>query len=162
MVRPISGVAAGGNYLPQPIQKEPPNKRPLQISSDLHSLISKMAADRNQSLEQVTSNAVIKQAKAALPTITDPERQYSYSQSIRKAEEEIKLRYHCERTRRSIQMRRINDERRKKNNAPVASHPSASQPQHPYTNNQYGYPVEYRYGFAVPKPPQSSCSTYFH
>lgn len=113
MVRTISGMASGGNYLPQPIRKEPPIKRPLQISSDLHFLISIMAADRSQSLEQVVSTSVIKQAKAALPTITDPERQYSYSQSIHRTEEEIKLRYHGEKTRRSIQMRKINDARRR-------------------------------------------------
>lgn len=133
MVRPISGVAAGGNCLPQPARKEPPVKRPLQISSDLHSLISKMAVDRNQSLEQIVSISVIRQAKASLPAITNPERRYSYSQSIHKAEEEIKLRYHGEKTRRSIQMRRINDERRKKSSAST-----------------------------IPKPPHSSCSAFFH
>jgi hypothetical protein len=117
-----------------------------------------MAADRNQSLEQVVSAAVIKQAKSALPTITNPERQFSYSQSIRRTEDEIKLRYHGEKTRRSIQMRRINDERRKKNGAPAAPS-SPGRPQRPISN-PYGYPVEYRYGFAVPKPPPSSYPTY--
>ena len=117
-----------------------------------------MAADRGQSLEQVVSAAVIKQAKSALPTITNPERQYGYSQSIRKAEDEIKLRYHGEKTRRSIQMRRINDERRKKNGAPAAPN-SPGRPQRPISS-PYGYPVEYRYGFAVPKPPPSSYPTY--
>lgn len=162
MVCSITGVATGRTMPPQSAPKTPPKKCPLQVSSDLHSLISKMAADRNQSLEQVVSTSVIKQAKAALPTITDPERQYSYSQSIHRAEEEIKLRYHGEKTRRSIQMRRINDERRKKSGAPATPHSSASKPQRPYTNNPYGYPVEYRYGFAVPKPPPSSYPTYFH
>ena len=104
--------------------------------------------------------AVIKQAKTALPTISNPERQFSYSQSIRRAEDEIKLRYHGEKTRRSIQMRKINDERRKKNGAPAAP-ASPGRPTYRPTSNPYGYPVEYRYGFAVPKPPPSSYPTYF-
>ena len=160
MVCPIKGVGAGRNFAPPTAPKSPPKKRPLQISEDLHSLVSMIAADRNQSLEQIVSTSVIKQAKAALPTIANPERQYSYSQSIRRAEEEIKLRYHGEKTRRSIQMRRINDERRKKNGAPAAPH-SSGRPPYPVSNT-YGYPVEYRYGFAVPKPPPSSYPTYFH
>lgn len=158
MVCPIKGVGAGRNFAPPSPPKDPPKKRPLQISEELHSLVSMMAADRNQSLEQVVSAAVIKQAKSALPTIPNPERQFSYSQSIRRTEDEIKLRYHGEKTRRSIQMRRINDERRKKNGAPAAPS-SPGCPQRPISN-PYGYPVEYRYGFAVPKPPPSSYPTY--
>lgn len=159
MVCPIKGVGAGRNFTPPTTPKTPPKKRPLQISEDLHSLVSMMATDRNQSLEQIVSMSVIKQAKAALPTVANPERQFSYSRAIRKAEEEIRLRYHGEKTRRSIQMRRINDERRKKNGAPAAPHSPASRPYRP-VSNQYGYPVEYRYGFAIPKPPPSSYPTY--
>lgn len=159
MVCSIKGVGAGRNFAPPSPQKDPPKKRPIQISEELHSLVSMMAADRGQSLEQVVSAAVTKQAKAALPTISNPERQYDYSQSIRKAEDEIKLRYHGEKTRRSIQMRRINDERRKKNGAPAAP-ASPGRPIYRPTSNPYGYPVEYRYGFAVPKPPPSSYPTY--
>lgn len=158
MVCPIKGVGAGKNFAPPSPPKDPPKKRPLQISEELHSLVSMMAADRNQSLEQVVSAAVIKQAKSALPTISNPERQFSYSQSIRRTEDEIKLRYHGEKTRRSIQMRRINDERRKKNAAPAAPS-SPGRPRRPISN-PYGYPVEYHYGFAVPKPPPSSYPTY--
>ena len=155
MVCPINGVGAGRNFAPPSPPKDPPKKRPLQISEELHSLVSMMATDKNQSLEQVVSAAVIKQAKSALPTISNPERQFSYSQSIRRTEDEIKLRYHGEKTRRSIQMRRINDERRRKNAAPS----SLGRPQRPISN-PYAYPVEYRYGFAVPKPPPSSYPTY--
>ena len=161
MVCSIKGVGAGRNFAPPSLQKDPPKKRPLQISEELHSLVSMMAADRGQSLEQVVSAAVTKQAKSALPTISNPERQYSYSQSIRRAEDEIKLRYHGEKTRRSIQMRRINDERRRRNGAPAA-HTAPGRPVYRPTSNPYGYPVEYRYGFAVPKPPPSSYPTYFH
>ena len=159
MVCPINGVGAGRNFAPPSPPKDPPKKRPLQISEGLHSLVSMMAADRDQSLEQVVSAAVIKQAKAALPTISNPERQFSYSQSIRRAEDEIKLRYHGEKTRRSIQMRRINDERRK-NRATQTPHTPPGRPIYRPTSNPYGYPVEYRYGFAVPKPPPSSYPTY--
>ena len=161
MVCPIIGVGAGKNFAPPSPQKDPPRKRPLQISEDLHSLVSMIATDRNQSLEQVVSAAVIKQAKSALPTISNPERQYSYSQSIRRTEDEIKLRYHGEKTRRSIQMRRINDERRKKNGAPAPTRSASPHTMSP-TSHPYGYPVEYRYGFAIPKPPPSSYPTYFH
>ncbi len=158
MVCPINGVGARRNFAPPTPPKDPPKKRPIQISEDLHSLVSMMAIDRNQSLEQIVSAAVIKQAKTALPTVSNPERQFSYSQSIRKAEEEIKLRYHGEKTRRSIQMRQINDERRKNR----ATQPRSGRLLNTPTNNACGYPVEYRYGFAVPKPPSSSYPTYFH
>lgn len=161
MVCPITGVGAGKKFAPSSPPKDPPKKRPLQISEELHSLVSMMAADRNLSLEQVVSAAVTKQAKLALPAITNPERQYSYSKSIHRAEDEIKLRYHGEKTRRSIQMRKINDERRRKNGAPAAP-TLPGRPVYKPTNNPYGYPVEYRYGFAVPKPPSSSYPTYFH
>ena len=158
MVRPIAGAGAG-NYSAQPApHKEPPKKRPLQISEELHSLVAQMAIDRNQSLEQIVTFAVIKQANAA--PLPDGEHQILYRQLIRKAEDEIKLRYHTERSRRSIQMRRINAERRKKNGTPAAPHSPAS-PLHRPISDQYGYPVEYRYGFAIPKPPPSSYPTYY-
>ena len=112
MVRPILGVAAGGNFAPQLPRKEPPKKRPLQISEELHSLISMLATDRNQSLEQVVAFAVIRQAKAA-PISADGEHQNKYRRAIYSAEEEIKQRYHIERSRRSMHMRRINAERRR-------------------------------------------------
>lgn len=158
MVRSIKGAGAGINFTPPIAHKTPPKKRPLQISEELHSLVAQMAVDRNQSLEQIVAFAVIKQANAA--PLPDGERQILYRQLTRKAEDEIKLRYHTERSRRSIQMRRINAERRRKNSSSAAQHPTVSPPRHP-VSNQYGYPVEYRYGFAVPKPPQSSFPTYY-
>lgn len=157
MVRPISGVAAGGNFAPQPPRKEPPKKRPLQISEELHLLVSMLASDRGQSMEQVVSSAVTKMAKTA-PVPSDGERQIQYRRAIYNAEEEIKLRYHSERSRRSVQMRRINAERRKNRATPTPDTPQRPTP----ISNPYGYPVEYRYGFAVPKPPPSSYPTYFH
>lgn len=159
MVRPIAGAGVGQNYTPQIAPKTPPKKRPLQISKDLHSLVAQMAEDRNQSLEQIVAFAVIKQAKIA-PLPPDGERQVLYRQLIRNAENEIKLRYHSEQSRRSMQMRQINAKRRK--NRAAAPQPSASRPQYKPASNQYGYSVEYRYGFAVPKPPPSSYPTYFH
>ena len=152
-------VAAGEKTPQQITRKTPPKKRPLQISEELHSLVSLMAADRNLSLEQVVASAVIKQAKSA-PTPPDGERQILYRQSIRNAEEEIKIRYHTERSRRSIQMRKINAERRKSRAAAPTPLRSASHPQSYRPINSQGYPVEYRYGFAVPKPPPSSYPTY--
>ena len=116
-----------------------------------------LATDRNQSLEQVVAFAVIRQAKAA-PIPSDGERQIQYRRAIYNAEEEIKLRYHSERSRRSVQMRRINAERRKNRATPTPDTPQRPTP----ISNPYGYPVEYRYGFAVPKPPPSSYPTYFH
>ena len=158
MVRPIAGAGAG-NYSAQPApHKEPPKKHPIQISEELHSLVTQMAIDRNQSLEQIVTFAVIKQA--IVTPLPDGERQILYRQLIHEAEDEIKLRYHTERSRRSLQMRRINAERRKKSGSPAAPHSSASPIRRPI-NNQYGYPVEYRYGFAIPKPPPSSYPTYY-
>lgn len=160
MVRPITGAGVGNNFAPPTSPKDPPKKRPLQISEELHALVSQLATDRNQSLEQIVAFAVIKQAKAA-PLPPDGERQILYRQLIRQAEDEIKLRYHRECSRRSAQMRRINAERRKNNGAPAPTR-SASPHTMSHTSHPYGYPVEYRYGFAIPKPPPSSYPTYFH
>ena len=142
-------------------KKEPPKKRPLQISEELHSLVTMMAADRNLSLEQVVAKAVIKEAKAALDT-PDGEKQRRYFIAIKATEDEIRQRYIGARSRCSAQMRRINDQKRKKSAAPI----SPSSPVSPTSRfrpvNAQGYPVEYRYGFAVPKPPPSSYPTYYH
>ena len=92
-------------------KKEPPKKRPLQISEELHGLISLLAKDNNQSLEQVVAGAVIQRAKSALNT-PDNDRQRAYYERIRRTEQEIRQRYHGEQSRRSAQMRKINNERR--------------------------------------------------
>ena len=140
-------------------KKESPKKRPLQISENLHSLVTMMAADKNLSLEQVVSKAVIKEARAALDT-PDSEKQRRYFIAIKATEDEIKQRYIGEQSRRSAQMRRINAQRRKKSAAPISpSSPVSPTPRFRPVNAQ-GYPVEYRYGFAVPKPTPSSYPTY--
>ena len=137
-------------------KNEPPKKRPLQISGELHSLVTMMATDRNLSLEQVVSKAVIKEAKTALDT-PDGEKQRRYYAAIKSTENEIKQRYIGAQSKRSAQMRRINDQKRKKFAAPTSS--ANPTPRFSPINSQ-GYPVEYRYGFAIPKPPPSSYPTY--
>ena len=154
-------------------KKSPPKpKHPLQVSEEIHSLVSQIAKDRNLSLEQVVGKAVIKEAKAALDT-PDGDKQRLYFSLARNAEQELRERYVGEKSRRSAQMRRINDQRRKKSAAPHFSS-SHSTPTAPHSFSSYtpqsrrphpvspysGYPVEYRYGFAVPKPPPSSYPTY--
>lgn len=141
-------------------KKEPPKKRPLQVSENLHSLVTMMATDRNLSLEQVVSKAVIKEAKAALDT-PDSGKQRRYFIAIKATEDEIRQRYIGARSRRSAQMRRINDQKRKKSATPTPTF-SPSHTPHFCSVNSQGYPVEYRYGFAVPKPPPSSYPTYYH
>lgn len=139
-------------------RRNPPSKRPIQVSEELHALISMMATDGNQSLEQVVSSAILKQANSALNT-SDSNRQRQYLDCIHKAKQEIKERYHGERSRRSAQMRKINNEKRAK----TASTPSVSPTTPPRSlspNNHYGYPIEYRYGIPIPKPPASSYPTY--
>lgn len=116
-----------------------------------------MAKDRNLSLEQVVAKAVIKEAKAALDT-PDGDKQRLYYSLAKNAEQELRERYVGEKSRRSAQMRRINDQRRKKSAAPAPTS-SFSRPPRPVSPYS-GYPVEYRYGFAVPKPPPSSYPTY--
>lgn len=118
-------------------KKEPPKKRPLQISENLHSLVTMMAIDRNLSLEQVVSKAVIKEAKAALDT-PDGEKQRRYFIAIKATEDEIKQRYIGEQSRRSAQMRRINAQRRKKSAAP-ASTSSFSPTPRPRLTDRYPY-----------------------
>ena len=141
-------------------KKSPPKpKPPLQVSEEIHSLVSQMAKDRNLSLEQVVGKAVIKEAKAALDT-PDGDKQRLYFSLAKNAEQELRERYVGEKSRRSAQMRRINDQRRKKSAvAPTSSFSPTprSRPISPYS----GYPIEYRYGFAVPKPPPSSYPTYY-
>jgi len=139
-------------------EKEPPKKRPLQISEELHGLISLLAKDNSQSLEQVVAGAVIQRAKSALNT-PDNDRQRAYYERIKGAEQEIRQRYHGERSRRSAQMREINNERRIK----IAPTPSTSPTVPPRSfspSNHCDYPVEYRYGIPIPKPPASSYPTY--
>lgn len=139
-------------------KKSPPKpKHPLQVSEEIHSLVSQMAKDRNLSLEQVVGKAVIKEAKAALDT-PDGDKQRLYFSLAKNAEQELRERYVGEKSRRSAQMRRINDQRRKKSAAPASTSSFSPQPRpiSPYS----GYPVEYRYGFAIPKPPPSSYPTY--
>ena len=70
-------------------KKEPPKKRPLQISEELHGLISLLAKDNNQSLEQMVAGAVIQRAKSALNT-PDNDRQRAYYERIRGTEQEIR------------------------------------------------------------------------
>ena len=139
-------------------KKEPPKKRPLQISEELHGLISLLAKDNNQSLEQVVAGAVIQRAKSALNT-PDNDRQRVYYERIRRTEQEIRQRYHGEQSRRSAQMRKINNERRIKI-APTLSTSPTILPRSFSPSNHCDYPVEYRYGIPVPKPPSSSYPTY--
>ena len=134
-------------------------KHPLQVSEEVHSLVSQMAQDRGLSMEQVVAKAVIKEAKSALDT-PDGDKQRLYFSLAKSAEQELRERYVGEKSRRSAQMRRINDQRRKKSPAPAPTS-SSSPTLRPRPINPYsGYPVEYRYGFAVPKPPPSSYPTY--
>ena len=140
-------------------KKSPPKpKHPLQVSEEIHSLVSQMAKDRNLSLEQVVGKAVIKEAKAALDT-PDGDKQRLYFSLARNAEQELRERYVGEKSRRSAQMRRINDQRRKKSAtpAPTSSYSRPPRPVSPYS----GYPVKYRYGIAIPEPPPSSYPTYY-
>lgn len=132
-------------------------KRPLQVSEEVHSLVSQLAHDKGISMEQVVAKAIIKEAKAALNT-PDGEKQRLYLSLAKSAEREINQRYMGEQSRRSTQMRRINDQRRQKSAAPASTSSFSPQPRpiSPYS----GYPVEYRYGFAIPKPPPSSYPTY--
>lgn len=144
-------------------RKKPPAKpkRPLQVSEEVHFLISQMARDKNLSLEQVVAKAVIKEAKAALDT-PDGDKQRLYFSLAKNAEQELRERYVGEKSRRSAQMRLINDQRRKKSAAPspTSSFNSTLRPRP--VSSYSGYPVEYRYGFAVPKPPPSSYPTYYN
>ncbi|MBR0372881.1 hypothetical protein IJH72_03020 [Candidatus Saccharibacteria bacterium] len=136
------------------------HKRPLQVSEEIHSLISQMAKDRNLSLEQVVGKAVIKEARAALDT-PDGDKQRLYLSLTKNAEQELRGRYVGEKSRRSAQMRRINDQRRKKSATPAsASASSFSRPPRPVSPYS-GYPIKYRYGIAVPEPPPSSYPTYY-
>ena len=67
-------------------KKSPPKpKHPLQVSEEIHSLVSQMAKDRNLSLEQVVGKAVIKEAKAALDT-PDGDKQRLYFSLAKNAE----------------------------------------------------------------------------
>ena len=136
-------------------RRNPPSKRPIQVSKELHALISMMATDGNQSLEQIVSKAVIKEAKAALDAPND-EKQRRYYTTIKSAEDEIKQRYIEAQSKRSAQMRCINSQKRKKSATPTSSFSRPPRPVSSYNN----YPVEYRYGFAIPKPPPSSYPTY--
>ena len=139
-------------------KKSPPKpKRPLQVSEEIHSLVSRLAHDKGISMEQVVAKAIIKEAKAALNT-PDGEKQRLYLSLAKSAEREINQRYMGEQSRRSAQMRRINDQRRQKSAAPAST--SSFSPQSRSISPYSGYPVEYRYGFAVPKPPSSSYPTY--
>ena len=138
------------------VKKKAAPKRPLQVSTELHSLISMMAQDRGFSLEQIVSKAVTQYARAALNT-PDGDIQRRYMSAIRDAEQEIKQRYLGEQTRRSAQMRRINDKKRATSSPNTSFSPTLPPP--PPSSSRY--PVEYRYGFAVPKPPPSSYPTYY-
>ena len=144
-------------------RKKPPAKpkHPLQVSEEVHSLVSQLAQDRNLSMEQVVAKAVIKEAKTALST-TDGDKQRLYFSLAKNAENELRKRYVGEKSRRSAQMRRINDQRRKKSAAPAPTSSFSPTPRPRPVSSYSGYPVEYRYGFAVPKPPSSSYPTYCH
>lgn len=142
-------------------RKKPPTKlkRPLQVSEEVHSLVFQMAQDRNLSMEQVVAKAVIKEAKSALDT-PDGDKQRLYFSLAKNAEQELRERYTGEKSRRSAQMRRINDQRRKKSAILAPTSSSSLTPRLRPVSSYSGYPVEYRYGFAVPKPPSSSYPTY--
>lgn len=144
-------------------RKKPPAKpkRPLQVSEEVHSLVSQLAQDRNLSMEQVVAKAVINEAKAALDT-PDGDKQRLYFSLAKNAENELRERYVGEKSRRSAQMRRINDQRRKKSATPAPTSSFSPTLRHRPISQYNGYPVEYRYGFAVPKPPPSSYPTYYH
>ena len=143
-------------------KKSPPKpKRPLQVSEEVHSLVSQLAQDRNLSMEQVVAKAVIKEAKAALNT-PDGDKQRLYFSLAKNAENELRERYVGEKSRRSAQMHRINDQRRKKSATPAPTSSFSPTPRPRPVSSYSGYPVEYRYGFAVPKPPSSSYPTYCH
>lgn len=137
----------------------PPRKCPIQVSEELHALIVMMSENSNKSLEQIVSGAVIKGAKTAVPTISDGEYQKRFVGLIRRAEEEIRYRYHRERSRRSTHMRRLNNEKR---HTTQQSADSPAPTFRHYTDSYRDCPVEYRYGFAIPKPPPSSYPTYYH
>lgn len=113
-------------------------------------------------MEQVVAKAVIKEAKAALNT-PDGDKQRLYFSLAKNAENELRERYVGEKSRRSAQMHRINDQRRKKSAAPAptSSFSPTPRPRPRPVSSYSGYPVEYRYGFAVPKPPPSSYPTYY-
>ena len=111
-------------------------------------------------MEQVVAKAVIKEAKAALNT-PDGDRQRLYFSLAKNAEQELRKRYVGEKSRRSAQMHRINDQRRKKSAAPAPTSSFSPTPRPRSISPYSGYPVEYRYGFAVPKPPPSSYPTYY-
>ena len=143
-------------------KKSPPKpKRPLQVSEEVHSLVSQMAQDRGLSMEQVVAKAVIKEAKSALNT-PDSDKQRLYFVLAKNAENELRERYVGEKSRRSAQMRCINAQRRKKSAAPAPTSSFSPTPRPRPISSYSGYPVEYRYGFVVPKPPPSSYPTYYH
>ena len=109
-------------------------------------------------MEQVVAKAVINEAKAALNT-PDGDRQRLYFSLAKNAENELRERYVGEKSRRSAQMRRINDQRRKKSAAPAPTS-SFSRPPRPVSPYS-GYPVKYRYGIAVTVRPPSSYPSYY-
>ena len=67
-------------------------------------------------MEQVVAKAVINEAKATLNT-PDGDKQRLYFSLAKNAEQELRERYVGEKSRRSAQMHRINDQRRKKSAA---------------------------------------------
>ena len=70
-------------------KKSPPKpKHPLQVSEEVHSLVSQLAHDKGISMEQVVAKAIIKEAKAALNT-PDGEKQRFYLSLAKSAEREI-------------------------------------------------------------------------
>lgn len=159
MVCDIRNIPTRRNNQPTRQHVESPKKRPVQLGEPLHELITMIARDDNLSLEQIISSAVITKARLRLDT-PDREKQTRYFLAIKKAENEIKQRYHGEKARRSIQMRRINDARRKRAatpNLPQAASAPYDLPVSPSSSNSiyaYGYPIEYRYGIPVPVPPR--------
>jgi hypothetical protein len=99
-----------GMPMPQEELKYKPIKRLVSISDELHHLIQSLAIRQHRSMEQVVSSAVIKQARNALNTY-DADAVSDIYPLLSRAEAEIKKRYLGERSRRSEQMRRMNNER---------------------------------------------------
>ena len=102
-----------GMPIPRQMPPQERSKRPISVSNELHALIKTLAVLGGESLEQVVSNAVITRARPHLNTTNIEIQTLCYTQ-MRKAEVEIKERYHGAKSRRSIRMRRINDARRRR------------------------------------------------
>lgn len=102
-----------GIPIPHQMPPQERSKHPISVSSELHALIKTLAVLGDESLEQVVSNAVLARTKFHLNT-PNRELQARCWTQMKKAEVEIKERYHGAKSRRSARMRRINDARRRR------------------------------------------------